>query len=62
MEGTFMPSAADGTLELSGMTAILLIFQADDQHEQITDVYIGLIVHCIESCLYARKKDLGLHV
>ena len=57
-EGTFMPSAVEGTLELSGMTAILLIFQVDDQHEQITDVYVGLIVYCIKSCLYALEKIL----
>ena len=57
-EGTFVPSMAEGTLKLSRMTAILLVFQADDQHEQITDVYIGLVVHCIESCLYAPEKIL----
>ena len=57
-EGTFMPSVAEGTLKLSGMTAILLVFQADDHHEQITDVYIGLVVCCIESCLYAPEKIL----
>ena len=57
-EGTFMPSVVDGTLELSGMTAILLIFQADDQHEQITDIYIGLMVRHVESHLYAPEKTL----
>ena len=57
-EGTFMPSTVKGTLELSGMTALLLIFQADDQHKQITDIYIGLIVCCIDSCLYAPEKIL----
>ena len=57
-EGMFMPSAVEGTLELSGMTAILLIFQADDQHKQITDIYVGVIVHCIESHLYAPEKIL----
>ena len=40
------------------MTAILLIFQADDQHEKITDVYIGLVVRCVESHLYAPEKIL----
>ena len=55
-EGTFMPSTVDGTLEFSGMTAILLIFQADDQHEQVTDVYIGLVVRHIESHLYGPEK------
>ena len=57
-ESTFMPSTAEGTLKLSGTTAILLIFQMDDQHEQITDIYIGLIVHCINSHLYAPEKIL----
>ena len=55
-ESAFMPSPAEGILKLSGMTAILLVLQADDQHEKITDVYIGLVVHCIESRLYAPEK------
>ena len=58
VEGAFMPSTVDGTLELSGTTAILLIFQVDDQHEQITYVYIGLIVCHVESHLYAPEKIL----
>ena len=57
-EGTFMPSVVEGALELSGMTATLLVFQADDQHEKITDVYIGLVVHRIESHLYVPEKIL----
>ena len=57
-EGMFMPSMVEGTLKLSGMTAILLIFQVDDQHEQITDIYIGLIVHRVSSHLYAPEKIL----
>ena len=44
-EGAFMPPMSQGTLELSGTTAILLIFQADDQHEKITNVYIGIKSH-----------------
>ena len=55
-EGAFMPSVAEGTLELSGTTAILLVFQMDDQHEKITDVYVGLVVCRIESHLYAPEK------
>ena len=55
-EGMFMPSMAEGILELSGTTAILLVFQADDQHEKITDIYVGLVVHHVESCLYASEK------
>ena len=57
-EGAFMPPTSEGTLELSWTTAILLIFQVDDQHEKITDVYIGLMVRRIESCLYAPDKIL----
>ena len=53
-----MPFMAEGTLELSGTTAILLVFQADDQLKKITDIYVGLVVHCIESHLYAPEKIL----
>ena len=53
-----MPSVAEGTLKLSGMTAILLVFQVNDQHEQITNIYIGLVVHHIKSHLYAPEKIL----
>ena len=53
-----MPSMAEGTLKLSRTTAILLVFQVDDQHEKITDVYVGLVVYHIESCLYAPEKIL----
>ena len=58
-EGTFMPSAVEGALELSRMTAILLVFQTDDQHEKITNVYIGLVVCHIKSHLYAPEKILN---
>ena len=54
-----MASMAEGTLELSGTVAILLVFQVDNQHEKFTDVYIGLVVCCIESHLYAPEKILG---
>ena len=53
-----MPPVSEGTLKLSGTTAILLIFQADDQHEKITDVYVGLVVSHVESRLYAPDKIL----
>ena len=59
-EGMFMPSVVEGTLELSGTTAILLVFQVDDQHEKITDIYIGLVVCRTESHLYASEKILDL--
>ena len=51
-EGTFMPLLSEGPPELSGTTAILLVFQADSQHEWITDVYVGLMVCRVDSCLY----------
>ena len=40
------------------MTAILLVFQADSQHEEITDIYVGLMVCRVESCLYAPDQIL----
>ena len=49
-EGEFKPPTSEGTLVLSRSTAIL-IFQADDQPEKITNVFIGLMVCHIESCL-----------
>ena len=55
-EGAFMPSIVEGTLKLSRTTAILLVFQADDQHKKITDIYIGLVVRRIESHLYAPEQ------
>ena len=58
-EGTFMsPPPLEGTPELSGTTAILLVFQADGQHEKITDVYVGLVVHRVKSCLYTLDQIL----
>ena len=57
-EGTFMPPMSEGPPELSGTTAILLVFQADGQHERITDVYVGLVVNRVESCLYTLHQIL----
>ena len=51
-------SQIGGTPELSRMTAILLVFQADSQHKEITDVYMGLIVHRVETRLYAPDQIL----
>ena len=34
------------------MTAILLVFQTDSRHEKITNIYMGLVVHQVESHLY----------
>ena len=38
------------------MTAILLVFQADSKHEEITDVYMGLMVRRVESHLYVPDQ------
>ena len=57
-EGAFMPPPSEGTPELSRTTAILLVFQADGQHESITDVYMGLVVHRVESHLYTPDQIL----
>ena len=57
-EGAFMPPTLEGTLKLSGTTAILLIIQVDDQHEKITDVYVGLGIHHVKSHLYAPDQIL----
>ena len=35
-----------------------MVFQADSKHEEITDVYMGLVVCRVESCLYAPKQIL----
>ena len=58
-EGMFMPPMLEGTLELNRTTAILLIFQVKDQHEKITDINVGLVVHNTESHLYAPDKILA---
>ena len=47
-----MPPQSEGPSECSGMRAILLVFQADSKHEEITDVYMGLVVCRVESHLY----------
>ena len=52
------PPPLEGIPELSGTTAILLVFQADGQHEKITDVYVALIVCRVESCLYTADQIL----
>ena len=58
-EGAFMPPLSEGPPELSGMTTILLVFQADSKHEEITDVYVGFVVHRVESHLYAPEQILN---
>ena len=38
------------------MTAILLVFQADSRHEKIINVYVGLVVCRVDSCLYSPSQ------
>ena len=54
-----MPPQSEGPLELSRMTAILLVFQADSKHEEITDVYVGLMVCRVEPHLYDPDQILN---
>ena len=58
-EGTFTPPRSERPPELSRMTAILLVFQADSRHEKITNIYMGLVVHRVESCLYSPSQIHG---
>ena len=57
-EGGFMSPMSEDPPELSRTTTILLVFQADGQHERIIDVYVGLMVHWVESCLYTPDQIL----
>ena len=54
-----MPPQSVGPSKLSGMTAILLVFQVDSKHKEITDVYMGLVVCRVESHLYAPDQILN---
>ena len=56
--GGIYASSIRGTPQLSGTTAILLVFKADSKHEEITDVYMGLVVCRVESRLYAPEQIL----
>ena len=53
-----MLPTSEGPPKLSGTTTILLVFQADGQHERITDVNVGLVVCRVESCLYIPDQIL----
>ena len=57
-KGVFMPPQSVGPPELSGTTTILLVFPADSKHEEITDIYVGLVVCRVESHLYALDQIL----
>ena len=60
-EGAFMPPQSEGFPELSRTTVILLVFQVDSQHKEITDVYVGLVVHRVESNLQFSNDDPKEH-
>ena len=57
-KGTFMSLLLEGPAKLCRTTAILLVFQADGQHERITDIYVGLVVHRVESRLCTLDQIL----
>ena len=57
-KGVFIPPTSEGPSELSRTTAILLVFQADGQHERITDVYVRLMVCQVQSRLYTPDQIL----
>ena len=52
-KGAFMPLHSNRPPKLSGMMAILLVFQADSEHERIINVYMGLVVCQVDSHLYS---------
>ena len=55
-EGAFTPPQSKRPPELSGMTTILLVFQVDSRHEKIINVYMGLVIRRVDSCLYSPSQ------
>ena len=55
-EGTFMPPQSNTPPKLSGTMAILIVFQAGSRHKRIINVYMGLVVRCIDSHLYSSSQ------
>ena len=55
-EGTFVLPQSNTPPELSKMTAILLVFQADSEHKRIINIYIGLIICRVDSHLYSPSQ------
>ena len=55
-EGTFAPPQSNMPPELSRTMAILLVFQADSEHKRIINVYMGLVVHRVNSHLYSPSQ------
>ena len=42
--------------KLSRTMAILLVFPVDSEHERIINVYVGLVVRQVDSCLYSPSQ------
>ena len=55
-EGTFMPPQSNMPPELSRTMAILLVFHVDSEHKRIINVYVGLVVHRVDSHLYSPSQ------
>ena len=55
-EGAFMPLQSSTPPKLSRTTAILLVFQVDSEHKRIINVYVGLMVHRVNSHLYSPSQ------
>ena len=58
-EGVFMPPQSEGPPKQSRTIMILLVFQADSWHKEITNVYMGLMAHRVESHLYTSDQTLN---
>ena len=55
-EGAFAPPQSNTLPKLSGTTTILLVFQVDSEYERIINVYVGLVVHRVDSHLYSPSQ------
>ena len=55
-EGAFMPLQSNMAPKLSRTTTILLVFQADSEHKQIINVYVGLVVCRVDCHLYSPNQ------
>ena len=55
-EGAFVPPQSNMPPELSRTTAILLVFQEDSELKRIINIYVGLVVHRVDSCLYSPSQ------
>ena len=51
-----MPPQSNMPPKLSRTTAILLVFQVDREHKRIINVYVGLVVHLVDSHLYSPSQ------